>query len=145
MANESEIIIDGSISPQNRDGASTFSGNITLPEGITDVKSQKEDNKNNAEFIETLTDSMKKVLYEVLDSLGLSYNKPESKTEEKEEKKEQTKSETPFSSTKRTEFTNPSEKSINMLKKLPLEKGLGFALLYNKLDEFKEIFKGKTY
>ena len=143
MANESEIIIDGSISPQNRDGASTFSGNITLPEGITDVKSQKEDNKNNAEFIETLTDSMKKVLYEVLDSLGLSYNKPESKTEEKEEKKEQTKSEIPFSSTKRTEFTNPSEKSINMLKKLPLEKGLGFALLYNKLDEFKEIFKGK--
>ena len=58
MANESEIIIDGSISPQNRDGESTFSGNITLPEGITDVKSQKEDNKNNAEFIETLTDSM---------------------------------------------------------------------------------------
>lgn len=143
MANESEIIIDGSISPQNRDGESTFSGNITLPEGITDVKSQKEDNKNNAEFIETLTDSMKKVLYEVLDSLGLSYNKPESKTEAKEEKKDQTKSEIPFSGTKRTEFTNPSEKSINMLKKLPLEKGLGFALLYNKLDEFKEIFKGK--
>lgn len=144
MANESEIIIEGDISPQNRDGASTFSGSITLPEGITEISSKKTDSKSNAEFIDTLTDSMKKVLYEVLDSLGLSYNKKsESKKEDKEEKKETAKPEMPFDSTKKTEFTNPSEKSINMLKKLPLDKGLGFALLYNKLDEFKEIFKGR--
>lgn len=143
MANESEIVIEGDISPQNRDGSSTFSGSVTLPEGITNIKSQKSDNKNNEEFIESLTDSMKKVLYEVLDSLGLSYDKKESKEEKKEEKKEPSKTEIPFSDSKRTEFTNPTEKSASLLKKLPLEKGLGFALLYNKLDEFKDIFKGK--